>query len=44
MTRTLTRLAAWLGITREPIEHTLTADGFDVCPACIANAQREARR
>jgi hypothetical protein len=28
----LTRLAAWLGITRTPAEHTLTADGFDVCP------------
>lgn len=44
MTRTLARIAAWLGITRTPPEHTLSADGFDVCPACIANAKKEARR
>lgn len=39
----LTRLAAWLGITRtETLTHALTADDFDTCPLCIANAKKAA--
>lgn len=42
MTRILTRLAAWLGITRKPLEHT--GYDFDVRPACIAAAEKAAAK